>query len=208
MPITAKYNSKRHHSSGMGTEVVGTTIDFADWFRQFAITKKDYWKAAIVTNDGTRIEKRLQIGRKSSALHSQRFSFLIGELVEMEAKLQGWGLEGLSDQQRAILANWQESRSHLGLRKQIIVKVGPFHDDHVLLTLNTKSSQHILTKCRHFIQVTLQVELSPKPEANKPFAVHFSAIGASYDTTVESGIVMQPNEAIRHNLAMIIHEAR
>lgn len=48
----------------LDTKVTGTTIDFTDWFRQFAVSKKDYWKSAIVTSDGVRIDKRLQMGRK------------------------------------------------------------------------------------------------------------------------------------------------
>lgn len=65
----------------VGTKVVGTTIYFTYLFCQFAVAKKDLWEAVIVPNDGILIDKRLHIWRKSSALHGQRLSFLIGELI-------------------------------------------------------------------------------------------------------------------------------
>lgn len=198
----------QHLAKRLGTEVIGTTIDFTDWFLQFAIEKKDYLKAGIVSRDGIRIDRRLQMGRKYSALHGKQLSFLIGELVEREAEAQEWGLRGLGNEQKEIIEEWQRSRRHLGPRQQRIVKVGPFQDDHVILTLNTKAGRHILSECRRFMKNTLRVELSPKPEANKPFAVHFSAIGASYDTRAEDGIAMKPNETILQKFAANNKDAR
>lgn len=32
----------------LGTKVGGTTIDFTDWFRQFAVAKKGFWKASVL----------------------------------------------------------------------------------------------------------------------------------------------------------------
>lgn len=90
----------------LGTKVTGITIDFTDWFRQLATSKKDFWKASVVTRDGVRTDKRLQMGRKSSAIHGQRLSFLIAEIVEQEAEDQAWGRESLTDVQRTQLQKW------------------------------------------------------------------------------------------------------
>lgn len=190
----------------LGTVVNGTTIDFSDWFRQLAIAKRDYWKAAIVTKDGVRIDKRLQMGRRSSALHGQRLSFLIGELVEREAEEHGWVLQDLNDKQRELVREWQAERAHLGPRQQRIFKVGPFQDDHVFLTVTP--GQSLLHKCKQFIQNTLEVELSPKPDANKPLSTCFNAIGASYNTGGKLGITVKPKDTIVDKFTTITKEVK
>lgn len=89
----------------VGSTVVGTTVDFKDWFRKFGISKDDLWKALIMTIDGVRIDRRLQMGRKSSAIHGQRLSYLVGEVIEHTAEKKGWRLHRLDNKQCRILNN-------------------------------------------------------------------------------------------------------
>lgn len=189
----------------IGTNLTGTTIDFTDWFRQFAISKKDFWKSAIATKDGVRIDRRLQMGRRSSALHGQRLSFLIAELIEREAEAMGWGLEGLSTEQMTDVKKWQTERKHLDPRQTRIFKVGPFQDDHAFFTITP--GQHILHKCRQLLQEKLRIELSPKPEANQPLSTHFKAIGACYDTTGDTGVTFRPKNSIVQKFIATVQEA-
>lgn len=54
----------------------------------------------------------------------------------------------------------------------------------------------------------LNVELSPKPEANEPLDTRFTAIGASYDTTSDAGITLRPKDSIVHMFKSTVKEAR
>lgn len=134
------------------------------------------------------------MGRRSSALHRQRLSYLIAELVEREAEVQERGLEGLSSEQKAIVKDWQAERQHLGPRQQRLVKVGPFQDDHAIITITP--GQLVLQKCRTMIQDRLKIDLSPKPEANAPLSTNFTAIGATYDTSESAEITIWPRDSI------------
>lgn len=195
-------------SALLGTSVVGTTTDFTDWFRQFAIAKDDYWKSSVLTCHGARIDKRLQMGRRSSALHGQRLSFLVGELIEREAELNDWGLHGLNTKQRAIAREWQDRRAHLGPRQARLVKLGPFQDDITFLTVSAQAGPYVLEASRRFMTDTLGIELSTKPEATRPFCSRFSAIGASYDTSSPAPTTVQPKPALLLKLKTAIDEMR
>lgn len=101
---------------------------------------------------------------------------------------------------------WQAERKHLGPRQQRLVKVGPFQDDHAIITVTP--GKHVLEKCRQLLHDKLKVEISPKPEANEPLDTRFTAIGAAYDTTGHDGITFKPKDSITAKHKAITTEAR
>lgn len=87
-----------------------------------------------------------------------------------------------------------------------MVKVGPFQDDHAIFIVIP--GQDLLKRFRQLIQQKLNVELSPRPEANVPLFLQFTAIGASYDTNGPGGITLRPKEEIARKLDTIVKKAR
>lgn len=191
----------------IGAQVVGTTLDFKDWFRQLAASKKDWWKAQVVTREGCRIDKRVQMGRKTSAFHGQRLAYLIAEIIEDAADTEQWATHGLTKERKDQVTEWMRERATLGKRQHRAFRVSPFQDDLTILAVGEHATSHILRRIKEIL-AQLVIALSPKPEANKPFSTRFDSIGASYNTSDASHIKITPTESIRCKLREVIEEAR
>lgn len=200
-----------------GEKLLGTTLDLKKWFRQLAMSKGERWKTTMHVMGEFRQDKRMQMGRSSSAHSAQRTTLLIAELIERAARSERWGLE--EDEWTAAgkrenwsrLQHWRSQRRacfRADPRQDGVLVVTTFQDDITVFVIGEYTARDAAIGIRRLLHERYKLRLSKKEEANMPFSERFSSIGAIYETSDLNNIVCKPRSEKIENFRAGIESMR
>lgn len=194
-----------------GAPLLGTTIDLEKWFRMHAVASNERWKTQTFFDGAYRTDRRLQMGRASSAHHGQRVTFLLVSLIQDRAISEPWGItaEAYEDQRTySKLMEWRARRRVLFPDEPMqssLAHVSSFQDDITFFAVGLPAARAVERAARETLDA-FSVRTSSKPAANMPFAPTFTTIGARYDLRNAASPKCLPSEETLAKLDRYISE--
>lgn len=186
-------------ANAAGERLSRRSRDFKSWFRMLRVTSTDIWKCFEFFRGVFYRDERMQMGRVASAHTGQRTSQLITAAMKEEA-------DKLTEQTRISGAMHPTKVEWLvqceaALGKEVAVEIMQVFQDDLLEIAMWSDMENIIQQIEmETLQGELQVLLSAKPKANKPFSQVFGFIGATFNVSNLHDIRRKPADHIIERL--------
>lgn len=162
--------------------------------------ESDLWKYVVFFEGKLYIDTRAQMGVLASAHYGQRLSFLVAAIGTTEASCMFTDAV-CQGKLTSTFAKWHQERCQHGDKLGAMpFLLQSFQDDLLQVAVGEVAESIIENVEETVIQDRLSIILSPKEDANEPFASEFDFIGASFDTSDVQNIRRRPSSHILTNL--------